>query len=151
VILERGPLSLGSTIEELFGRNYSCSGLETENTTVRIRCADQATPLYPQMLALISPTSGGLLVGIIRSQTKATQFRVSFLNGGQIRCRFNFSSSQNYGIYFVVLRALCSVRFYPHPLGTEDASLCRDKGVLTSRECSANIPVSRSIDYVCDC
>jgi hypothetical protein len=31
-----------------------------------------ATPLYPQKLALTSPTSGGHSVGIIRSRTKAT-------------------------------------------------------------------------------
>jgi hypothetical protein len=34
--------------------------------------------LYPQKLALISPKSGGRLVGIDRSQTKSTQF-VCFL------------------------------------------------------------------------
>jgi hypothetical protein len=31
------------------------------------------TPLYPQKLALTSPTSGGLSVGIVRSRTKATE------------------------------------------------------------------------------
>jgi hypothetical protein len=30
--------------------------------------------LYPQKLALTSPTSGGLSVGIVRSRTKATEF-----------------------------------------------------------------------------
>ena len=42
-----------------------------------IRCADHVTPLYPQKLALTSPTGGGRSVGIVRSQTKATEF--SFL------------------------------------------------------------------------
>ena len=32
------------------------------------------TPLYPQKLALTSPTGGGLSVGIVRSRTKATEF-----------------------------------------------------------------------------
>jgi hypothetical protein len=32
------------------------------------------TPLYPQKLALTSPTGGGRSVGIVRSQTKATEF-----------------------------------------------------------------------------
>ena len=36
------------------------------------RCADHATPLYPQKLALTSPTGGGRSVGIVRSRTKAT-------------------------------------------------------------------------------
>jgi hypothetical protein len=41
---------------------------------VGIRCADHATPLYPLKLALTSPTSGGRSVGIVRLQTKATEF-----------------------------------------------------------------------------
>jgi hypothetical protein len=32
------------------------------------------TPLYPQKLALTSPTSGGRSVGIVRSRTQATEF-----------------------------------------------------------------------------
>ena len=39
-----------------------------------IRCADHATPLYPQKLALTSPTGGGRSVGIVRSRTEATEF-----------------------------------------------------------------------------
>ena len=38
------------------------------------RCADHATPLYPQKLALTSPTGGGRSVGIVRSRTKDTEF-----------------------------------------------------------------------------
>ena len=38
------------------------------------RCADHATPVYLQKLALTSPTSGGRSVGIVRSRTKATEF-----------------------------------------------------------------------------
>jgi hypothetical protein len=41
---------------------------------VGIRRADYATPLYPQKLALTSPTSVGRSVGIVRSQTQATEF-----------------------------------------------------------------------------
>ena len=43
-------------------------------TAVGTRYADHATPLYPQKLALTSPTGGGRSVGIVRSQTKATEF-----------------------------------------------------------------------------
>jgi len=32
------------------------------------------TPLYPQKLALTSPTGGGRSVGIVRLRTKATEF-----------------------------------------------------------------------------
>jgi len=49
---------------------------------VGIRCADHVTPLYPQKLALTSPTGGGRSVGIVRVRTKATEF--SFLLAGII-------------------------------------------------------------------
>jgi len=32
------------------------------------------TPLYPQKLALTSPTGGGRSIGIVRVRTKATEF-----------------------------------------------------------------------------
>ena len=38
------------------------------------RCANHVTPLYPQKLALASPTGGGRSVGMVRSRTKATEF-----------------------------------------------------------------------------
>jgi len=41
---------------------------------VGTRCADRVTPLYPQKLALTSPTGGGRSVGIVRVRTKATEF-----------------------------------------------------------------------------
>jgi len=40
---------------------------------VGTRCADHVTPLYPQKLALTSPTGGGRSVGIVRVRTKATE------------------------------------------------------------------------------
>ena len=46
-------------------------------TAVGTRCADHVTTLYPQKLALVSPTGGGRSVGIVRVRTKATEF--SFL------------------------------------------------------------------------
>jgi hypothetical protein len=51
-----------STIEELLERKSSAAGLETEITVVGIRRA----ALYPQMLALTSPTRGGCSVDIVR-------------------------------------------------------------------------------------
>jgi len=39
------------------------------------------TPLYPQKLALTSPTGGGRSVGIVRSRTKATE---SYIRGPHI-------------------------------------------------------------------
>jgi len=41
---------------------------------VGTRCANHVTPLYPQKLALTSPSGGGRSVGMVRSRTKATEF-----------------------------------------------------------------------------
>jgi hypothetical protein len=41
---------------------------------VGTRYADHVTPLYPQKLALTSPTGGGRSVGIVCSRTKAMEF-----------------------------------------------------------------------------
>jgi hypothetical protein len=41
---------------------------------IGIHHADHATTLYPQTLALTSPTNGGRSVGVVRSQTQATEF-----------------------------------------------------------------------------
>jgi hypothetical protein len=75
--LERGTLSLVSTLEELHGRNSSGSSLESREygrgNPLRWPC----DILYPQRLTLTSPTSGVRSVGIVRSRTKATDF--SFL------------------------------------------------------------------------
>jgi hypothetical protein len=73
--LERGPLSLVSTTEELLGRNLAAPVYKTENTAVGIRHADHVT-LYPQKLAITSPTSGGRSVGIVRSRTQTTELIV---------------------------------------------------------------------------
>jgi hypothetical protein len=74
VSLERGPLSLVSTIKELIARESIGSGLEIENTAVGIRCADHATSSIRKKLALTSPTRDGRSVGIVRSRTQATEF-----------------------------------------------------------------------------
>ena len=43
-------------------------------TAVGTRCADHVTSLYPQKLALTSPTGGGRSVGIVLVRTKTTEF-----------------------------------------------------------------------------
>jgi hypothetical protein len=69
--LERGPLSLMNTTEELLGRNSSGCGLEDDHGDPL--CWPRYT-FYPQKLALTSPTSGGRSVGIVCLQAKATEF-----------------------------------------------------------------------------
>jgi hypothetical protein len=68
--LERGPLSLARSIEELLGGKSSGSGLENREYLSRW----QRDTLYPQKLALTSQTSGSRSVHIVRSRTEATQF-----------------------------------------------------------------------------
>jgi hypothetical protein len=65
--LERGPHSLVSTIEELLGRKRNGSGLEIREYGLRDPSRWPRGILYPHKLALTSPTSGGLSVGIVRS------------------------------------------------------------------------------------
>jgi hypothetical protein len=63
VSLERGPLSLVGTIEELLGINSSCS------------CVGSL-----KKLALTSPTSGSRSLSIVRSRMKVTEFLFYVLN-----------------------------------------------------------------------
>jgi hypothetical protein len=69
--LERGPLCLVSTIEELLERKRSGSGLESRGYVCRTPLSCPRGTLYPQKLALTSPKSGG------RSGTQATEFTSS--------------------------------------------------------------------------
>ena len=57
--------------------NKKSSGSRSRKQSLRAvgtRCADHATPLYPQKLALTSPTCSGRSVGIVRSRTKTTEY-----------------------------------------------------------------------------
>jgi hypothetical protein len=76
--LERGPLSLVSTIEELLGRKCSGYGLESREHGRREPSLWPRGNLYPQKLALTSPISGGRSVGIVRLLTQATEFNLVF-------------------------------------------------------------------------
>jgi hypothetical protein len=71
--LERGPLSLVSTTEELLDRKVAAIVYKTENTAVGIRHADYVAPSIRKKLAITSPTSGGRSVGIVRSRTQTME------------------------------------------------------------------------------
>jgi hypothetical protein len=75
--LERGPLSLVSTIEELLEGKSSGSGLESREYGHRNPSRWPRGTLYQQKLAQTSPTSGGRSVSIVRSQTQTTEFSFS--------------------------------------------------------------------------
>jgi hypothetical protein len=83
--LERGPLSLVSTTEELRGGKKSDSGLEIREYGQRdLSCWPHGT-LHPLNFSLTSPTSSGHLVSIVRSRTQATEF-VGTMKGTYCHC-----------------------------------------------------------------
>jgi hypothetical protein len=76
--VERGPLSLIRITEELLEWKSSGSGLKTViNSRGNPLCWPRNT-LYPQKLALTSPTSSGRFVSIVCLWTKATEFSLVF-------------------------------------------------------------------------
>ena len=60
-------------------KKVATPGLENRLTAVGTRCADHVTPLYPQKLALTSPTGGGRSVGIVRLRTEATELVIQII------------------------------------------------------------------------
>jgi hypothetical protein len=76
--LERGPLRLVSTTEELLDGKVAVSVQKTENTAVGIRHADHVSLSIRKKLAITSPTSGGRSVGIVRSRTQIMEFSLVF-------------------------------------------------------------------------
>jgi hypothetical protein len=73
--LERGPLSLVSTIEELFKIKSNGSGIENRDYGRRDSSRWQRGTLYPLQLTLTSSTGGGRSVGIVRSRIQAMEVR----------------------------------------------------------------------------
>jgi hypothetical protein len=72
--LERGPLSLVSTTEELLDRKSSSSGLENREYGHRDPLRWPRDTLYAQKLALTSLISSSHSVSTVRSWTEATEF-----------------------------------------------------------------------------
>jgi hypothetical protein len=96
--LERGPLSLVSTMEELLERKSSGFGLESREYCRGDTLRWPRHALYPQKLVLTRPTNGGRSVGIVRLRTRAKEF--SF--------RFSISSLCLWGVRdSVVAKELC--------------------------------------------
>jgi hypothetical protein len=77
--LQLGPLSLVSTIKDLLERKSTGSSLESREYGCRDSSCWPRGILYPQKLALTSPTSGGRLVGIVFSQTPARELVIYFI------------------------------------------------------------------------
>jgi hypothetical protein len=78
--LQRGPISLVRTIQELLGTKSSCSGLENRECGRRDPSRWPRSTFHPQKLALTSPKRGCRSLGIFRSRIQATEFVVSSLS-----------------------------------------------------------------------
>jgi hypothetical protein len=72
--MERGPLSLVSTTEELLDRKAAAPVYKTKNTAVGICHADHVEPSIRKKLSITSPTSGGRSVGIVLKRTPTMEF-----------------------------------------------------------------------------
>jgi hypothetical protein len=117
----------------------SQSGLEIENTAVGIRHADYVAPLYPQTLAVTSPTSGRSVV-IVRSRTQAAEFFFMFVfttfntwTANQGSCWIcSWSSVARNGMQ---LRCLLSHQWNPHKILRDFSPRenCTDLAIAASR------------------
>jgi hypothetical protein len=138
--LQRGPLSLVTTIEELLERKSSGSGLENRDCGRRDSSRWPRGTLYPQKLAVTSLTNGGRSVGIVLSRTQATKFSLWGLQSDKRReTTRNFPSIEEGG----------GVRAGTHPLtgslhslslsfsdSSEFPANYRDNIVQVNRSCS---------------
>jgi hypothetical protein len=104
-----------STTEELFARESGGSGIENREYGRRDPLCWPCNTLYPQTLALISPTSGGRSVAIVRSRTKATEFvfvlfvvRINMQQLSRIRY-LNFSQESNMFMKYKLLQRCISL------------------------------------------
>jgi hypothetical protein len=125
VDLERGPLSLVSTIEELLGRKSSGCGLENREYGRKDPSRWPRGTLHSQTLALISqPTNGGRLVGIVHSRTQATERDTAimpyFLHNFQI-CWTELFLCVILCIYYVEVRIYLGRLNYITSIGTNRA------------------------------
>jgi hypothetical protein len=100
VSLERGPLSLVSTTEELLGRKSSGSGLENREYGRRNPSRWPRGTLYPQKLALNSRTSGDRSVGIVRSRSSVS---VQYAQKGPL-CRSFWARKATEGMGLIALQ-----------------------------------------------
>jgi hypothetical protein len=99
--LERGPLGLVSTTEELLERKSSGPILENQEYSCRDLSHWPCGTLYPQRLALTSPTSGYRLVSIVCSQTRVTEFWSFFYVWRSANCIKEIVHKWLFGCLFV--------------------------------------------------
>jgi hypothetical protein len=105
--LERDPLSLVITTEELLGRNNSGSSLESQEYSHWDLLRWPHDTLYPQKLTLTSPTSSVPSVSIVHLRAKAMKFvsLFSLLCSKYYICMCG--ENIKYGKYIFIVIVLC--------------------------------------------
>jgi hypothetical protein len=83
-----GPVSLVRTTEDLLGRKNSGSGQEILEYCRGDSSRLPRGTLYPQKLALTSPTRSGRSFGIVRSRTQTTEFLVPLYFKSEFRANW---------------------------------------------------------------
>jgi hypothetical protein len=144
--LERGQLSLVSTIEELLERKRSGSGLEHRDNGRRDPSRWPLDTIYPQILALTSLTSGFRSVGIVCLRTQATEFVVCVLRrlrSWYTNIGWSFASSNRLETYILcALMYMCvCLCVCARARVSTDPNLCFFFGYVTSYR----LPIERYV------
>jgi hypothetical protein len=130
--VERDPLSLVRIIEELLEWKSSNSDLENQDYGRGNPLRWPRDTLYPQKLALTSPTSGGRSVCIVRLRTKTMEFSLVY----DIHLK-GMTVGQQDGVVMKSSRfwyLLPSAIFYPSPsrkISVQCLKLDHDRFVVT--------------------
>jgi hypothetical protein len=110
---ERGPLSLVSTIEELVERKSIGSGLESRDYGRRDQSRWPRDTLYPQKLALTSPTSGVHSVDIAWRRWVGKEVLCNIRRSGKHEWSFGIGFLvECFGITVRWLDTICTYRIF---------------------------------------
>jgi hypothetical protein len=136
-----GPTQPRGTIEDLRGRKSSGSGLESREYGRRDPLLWPRDTLYPQKMALTSPESCGLSVGIVRSRTKATE-SYYLLEETDFSCR---------PIVKCLIDPYLELRYATMMESRATSYRCKQLATRLAISTKLNINISLSIDDTADC
>jgi hypothetical protein len=136
VELQRGPLSLVSTNEELLRRKSSGSRLEKCDYGRRDPSRWPRDNFYPKKLTLTSPTSGGLSIGMFRRLNQTTECSSVFLVFFIVSVIVPYECPL-FNMTLIIWVTIFSFFFLPWSESTSE--LCRPSGVIANF-CGQRVP-----------